>query len=249
MVSKAGVEGATDKALMSQLSFYPQALGMAAAVLAVVGVMPGMPLMVFGPLAGAFAATALSTPIKRKDVRTAQAAADIAGPDTGPKEEPISTALAMDLLRVELGYGLLTLINDVQGHKITDQIKALRRQLAQEMGFVHAGGAHPGQHDAWRQRISHPHQGIRFRQGRTLPRLLPDHGSQGPAHRPARHPHHRAGLRPARHLGLGRAPGRGFVPRLHRGRSRHGADHASYRSAQEPHGRTAVLRRNQEAAG
>src|SRR5262249_3039865 len=52
------------------------------------------------------------------------------------KEEPISTALALDLLRVELGYGLLPLINDVRGHRITDQIKALRRQLATEMGFV-----------------------------------------------------------------------------------------------------------------
>ena len=135
MVSKAGVEGATDKALMRQLSYYPQALGMAAAVLAVVGVMPGMPLMVFGPLAGAFGAMAFYA-FKRKDIRTAQAAAENAITETGPKEEPISTALAMDLLRVELGYGLLTLINDVQGHKITDQIKALRRQLAQEMGFV-----------------------------------------------------------------------------------------------------------------
>src|SRR6202012_5856241 len=56
--------------------------------------------------------------------------------DAAPKEEPIATALALDLLRVELGYGLLPLINDVQGHRITDQIKALRRQLAQEMGFV-----------------------------------------------------------------------------------------------------------------
>jgi flagellar biosynthesis protein FlhA len=135
MVSKAGVEGATDKALMGQLSYYPQALGMAAAVLAVVGVLPGMPLLVFGPLAGAFGALAYYAH-KRKDARVAQAAAEVASSDTGPKEEPISAALAMDLLRVELGYGLLTLINDVQGHKITDQIKALRRQLAQEMGFV-----------------------------------------------------------------------------------------------------------------
>ena len=39
MVSKAGVEGATDKALMKQLSFYPQALGMAAAVMGVVAVL------------------------------------------------------------------------------------------------------------------------------------------------------------------------------------------------------------------
>ena len=135
MVSKAGVEGATDKALMSQLSFYPQALGMAAAVLGVVGVLPGMPFFVFEPLAGGFGAMAWYAH-KRKDARLAQAASAAAPPDAATKEEPISTALAMDLLRVELGYGLLPLINDVQGHKITDQIKALRRQLAQEMGFV-----------------------------------------------------------------------------------------------------------------
>jgi flagellar biosynthesis protein FlhA len=135
MVSKAGVEGATDKALMSQLSFYPQALGMAAAVMGVVGILPGMPFLVFGPLACCFGAMAWFAH-KRKDARIARAAADVAISDAGPKEEPISTALAMDLLRVELGYGLLPLINDVQGHKITDQIKALRRQLAQEMGFV-----------------------------------------------------------------------------------------------------------------
>jgi flagellar biosynthesis protein FlhA len=135
MVSKAGVEGATDKALMRQLSFYPQALGMVAAVLGVVGILPGMPLMVFAPLSGGFGALAWFAH-KRKGARLAAVAADVAKADTAPKEEPISTALAMDLLRVELGYGLLPLINDVAGHRITDQIKALRRQLAQEMGFV-----------------------------------------------------------------------------------------------------------------
>src|SRR5690606_20767180 len=39
-------------------------------------------------------------------------------------------------LRLEIGYGLLALINDGRGVKLTDQIKALRRQLASEMGFV-----------------------------------------------------------------------------------------------------------------
>ncbi|HEU0096570.1 MAG TPA: flagellar biosynthesis protein FlhA, partial [Rhizomicrobium sp.] len=135
MVSKAGVEGATDKALMSQLSFYPQALGMASVVMGVVAILPGMPMFAFGGLSVGTGALAFYA-YKRKDARAALIAADevtAAGP---PKEEPISTALALDLLRVELGYGLLPLINDVQGHRITDQIKALRRQLAQEMGFV-----------------------------------------------------------------------------------------------------------------
>jgi flagellar biosynthesis protein FlhA len=135
MVSKAGVEGATDKALMTQLSFYPQALGMAAAVMGIVAVLPGMPLFAFGGLSAGTGALAWYAH-KRKNARTAQAAADVAQADGPPKEEPISTALALDLLRIELGYGLLPLINDVQGHRITDQIKALRRQLAQEMGFV-----------------------------------------------------------------------------------------------------------------
>jgi flagellar biosynthesis protein FlhA len=137
MVSKAGIEGATDKALMDQLSLYPQALGMAAAVMAIVGILPGMPTFVFIGLAGCIATIAYFA-YKKKDEKLAaeQLATTSANAAAAPTEEPISTALALDLLRIELGYGLLPLINDVQGHKITDQIKALRRQLAQEMGFV-----------------------------------------------------------------------------------------------------------------
>jgi flagellar biosynthesis protein FlhA len=137
MVSKAGVEGSTDQALMNQLSFYPQALGMAAAVMGIVGLLPGMPTIVFTLLAAAIGATAYFA-FKKKDAVRAeeQKAEEKSKAEATPKEEPIATALALDLLRVELGYGLLPLINDVQGHRITDQIKALRRQLATEMGFV-----------------------------------------------------------------------------------------------------------------
>ncbi|HEX3672870.1 MAG TPA: flagellar biosynthesis protein FlhA [Rhizomicrobium sp.] len=137
MVSKAGVEGATDKALIGQFSFYPQALGMAAAVMGIIGLLPGMPTFVFFGLAALIGGAAWVAH-QRKDAVAAEAAQKIEKErvDAAPKEEPIATALALDLLRVELGYGLLPLINDVKGHRITDQIKALRRQLAQEMGFV-----------------------------------------------------------------------------------------------------------------
>jgi flagellar biosynthesis protein FlhA len=55
-----------------------------------------------------------------------------------PQEEPISETLHMDELRLELGYGLVPMINDPKGDndKLTEQIKALRRQLASDMGFV-----------------------------------------------------------------------------------------------------------------
>jgi flagellar biosynthesis protein FlhA len=137
MVSKAGVEGATDKALMGQLSFYPQALGMASAVMGIVGLLPGMPTFVFALLSAAIGATAWFAYKRKEEVRVEEVKQEEkAKAEAAPKEEPIASALALDLLRVELGYGLLPLINDVQGHRITDQIKALRRQLATEMGFV-----------------------------------------------------------------------------------------------------------------
>ena len=137
MVSKAGVEGATDKALMGQLSFYPQALGMASAVMGVVAVLPGMPTLVFAGLSAAVGYLAWNA-YRQKDKALVQEKVreENAKAEAAPKEEPIAAALALDLLRVELGYGLLPLINDVKGHRITDQIKALRRQLAQELGFV-----------------------------------------------------------------------------------------------------------------
>ncbi|EGY00338.1 flagellar biosynthesis; putative export of flagellar protein FlhA [Nitrospirillum viridazoti Y2] len=44
--------------------------------------------------------------------------------------------MAIDLIRLELGYGLLSLINTDAGHRLTDQIKGLRRQLASEIGII-----------------------------------------------------------------------------------------------------------------
>jgi flagellar biosynthesis protein FlhA len=137
MVSKAGVEGSTDKALISQLSFYPQALGMVSTIMGIVAVLPGMPTLVFAGLSVATGALAWQAYKRKNNEQVAEKKKEeLARIEAAPKEEPISTALALDLLRVELGYALLPLINDVKGHRITDQIKALRRQLAQEMGFV-----------------------------------------------------------------------------------------------------------------
>src|SRR5258706_2391299 len=137
MVSKAGIEGSAEKALFGQLSHYPQALAMAAFVMAVVAMLPGMPHVVFAFIATGAGALAYAAWRSKEMLRleTARKEASKAA-DAPPVEEPTSSALALDLLRVELGYGLLPLINDAKGHRVTDQIKALRRQLASEMGFV-----------------------------------------------------------------------------------------------------------------
>jgi flagellar biosynthesis protein FlhA len=139
LVSKAGVTGAADKALMKQLSGYPQALGMSAGVMFVLALLPGIPMVPFLALSGGAAALAVSAR-KYKREATAAAASAAATPAAAAgaaSEEPISTALKIDDLKIELGYALLPLVNGPDGtDRLTEQIKALRRSLAIEMGFV-----------------------------------------------------------------------------------------------------------------
>ncbi len=137
LVSKAGVDGAADKALFGQLSGYPKALGMSAFVMAVMALLPGVPLVPFMALAGITGGLAFTTGRNQDREESAQVMAEaVSDAEQIPTEEPISSALHLDELRLELGYGLLPLINDGAGDQLTDQIKALRRQLASDMGFV-----------------------------------------------------------------------------------------------------------------
>jgi len=139
LVSKAGVEGAADKAIFEQLSGYPQALGMSSFVLIVMSLLPGIPMIPFMILGGStgYLAYSIVQKKKKKDADTAAAAiASTEKEEAEPKEETISQTLKIDELRLEIGYGLLPLINDTEGQKLTDQIKALRRQFAADMGFV-----------------------------------------------------------------------------------------------------------------
>ncbi|HLG82670.1 MAG TPA: flagellar biosynthesis protein FlhA [Bradyrhizobium sp.] len=140
LVSKAGVSGAADKALIRQFSGYPQALGMASAVMFVLAVLPGIPALPFLALAGGSGALAwkASKQKRAKAAADAKAAAEPAGKAAAAAaEEPISAALKIDDLKIELGYALLPLVNGPDGtDRLTEQIKALRRSLAIEMGFV-----------------------------------------------------------------------------------------------------------------
>jgi flagellar biosynthesis protein FlhA len=139
LVSKAGVGGGVDKALLKQLSGYPTALGMSSAVMIIMSLLPGIPMIPFMAL-GAGAGLMAFTIQKRTRVEAAtqaQVTTAAAAQAAAPAEEPISTALKIDDLKIELGYALLPLVNAPDGtDRLTEQIKALRRSLASEMGFV-----------------------------------------------------------------------------------------------------------------
>lgn len=149
LVSKAGIIGSADKAVFGQLGSYPKALGLSSLLMASLAVLPGVPMLPFMALASVSGVLAYFLGRSQDEAAEEAALAAPAGagaPGQAPAqpgdpaapvaEEPISSALHIDQIRLELGYGLLALINSDSGARLTDQIKGLRRQLAAEAGFV-----------------------------------------------------------------------------------------------------------------
>lgn len=133
LVAKAGITGRTDRALFGQLGANPRTLATTSGLLTLLALLPGLPMFPFVTLAIATGGLAWRISQTKPEETT-----EIAAPEQqeAVPEEPISATLSMDPLRLELGYGLLALIGEGGGQKLTDQIKALRRQMASELGFI-----------------------------------------------------------------------------------------------------------------
>lgn len=136
LVSKAGVEGSAEQEMFVQFARYPRALAMSSTLMMALALVPAIPFLPFAALSGITGTMAYYA--FRRITNEAQAEIDAEEQErkTTPAEEPISKALAMDTIRLELGYGLLPLVQGDGGNKLTDQIKGLRRQLAEDIGYV-----------------------------------------------------------------------------------------------------------------
>lgn len=148
LVTKAGVDGSSEKAVIGQLSRIPTPLAITSALLFMFALLPGIPFLPFFLLSllMGYLAYYLHKAAKLKratETNTGVTGGGVALPGAAPgspgapvAEEKISDTLQIDNLRLELGYGLLPLINYQKGHRLTEQIKALRKQVARELGFV-----------------------------------------------------------------------------------------------------------------
>ncbi len=132
VVTKGGVEGTADVALMRQLAGSPKPLAMAGGAAAVLALMPGLPMLPFLALAGLAGGGAW---LRHKNPPAKPGAEEPVAAGASLGEPPIHDALRIDTIRLELGYGLLTLAGG-DSPRLTEQIKGLRRTIAAEMGFV-----------------------------------------------------------------------------------------------------------------
>ena len=137
LVTKSGVHGSVEKAIFQQLGRYPQALAACCGLLLIMSLMPGIPFFPFtiiGLLCAAFAYTL------NKNKKEAQIAEKKSKEEPKQRElsqeEAIVQSLHIDYIRIELGYELLQMVDSSDEYKLTDQIKALRKQIAKDLGFV-----------------------------------------------------------------------------------------------------------------
>jgi flagellar biosynthesis protein FlhA len=127
-------ESMTEQAT-SQLS-NPTALYMSAAILGILGLVPGMPHLVFITLAVASAALAYritqkqDSPVSTPAEQAAQAALE------EPKELDWDDVDQVDLIGLEIGYGLIPLVNPETGGQLMNRVKGVRKKLSAELGFL-----------------------------------------------------------------------------------------------------------------
>ncbi len=129
VVTKGSTEGTADEVMLGQLGAGAKPLGIAAGAAVMLALLPGMPMVPFLALAGGAGAAAWATHKRAMAPAPTEDTPAIAG------EPPIAETLRIDMLRLELGYGLLSLAAG-DAPRLTEQIKGLRRSIAQEMGFV-----------------------------------------------------------------------------------------------------------------
>jgi flagellar biosynthesis protein FlhA len=138
LVSKGGIAGKTGAALAQQLGRYPKAFGMVSFLMGALALIPGLPFIPFAAFSGLSGWLAWSLSKKAQEAaareRYVQAQDDA---EAAEAEEPVARTVALDAIRIELGYGLLPIINEARAEpRLDDQVRALRRQMATDYGFV-----------------------------------------------------------------------------------------------------------------
>ncbi len=123
--------------MMSQMFNDPRGLWVTAGILGLLGIIPGMPNLVFLTLAGAAAFAAIY--MKRENTSTAAEEPqqeDEVRPASGEQELSWDDVKPVDTIGLEVGYKLIPLVDKDQDGSVLSRIKGVRRKLSETLGFL-----------------------------------------------------------------------------------------------------------------
>lgn len=131
LISKASSEGTTNQAMSDQLSAYPLALGMSSFLMALLGLLPGVPIVPFFSLALLTGGVAWRMGLKGAKKEDLPTSAEATEPSF---EQTLNDVLRIEPVKLELGLGLLHLVKDQT--LLINRIKAARSELATQLGVL-----------------------------------------------------------------------------------------------------------------
>ncbi|MCA3159135.1 MAG: flagellar biosynthesis protein FlhA [Burkholderiales bacterium] len=138
IVSRVGTGEDIGEQMASQLFNMPRALGITAAIMALLGFIPNMPHFPFLMLAGSCAYLAWWLSQREKSRKAAESAAQEVVPATlnNGNEATWEDLQPVDVLGLEVGYRLIPLVDINQDGELLKRIKGIRKKFAQEVGFL-----------------------------------------------------------------------------------------------------------------
>ena len=134
LVSKGGTRGSTEKAVLGQLSGYPRALYLAATLMFVLGVVPGLPFVPFALLGGILAFFGYAIPRQQAEAAAAAAASPEAAEKSDEKDQ---ARIALHISEIELCFGKkASAVMVTSQTEMAHRIAQMRRRFARDFGFV-----------------------------------------------------------------------------------------------------------------
>jgi len=135
VVSRAASEGTMGSDFAKQFIKYPKAVYLSALTIFFFGLIPGLPHIPFIILS-IFIGGSLYLLTGKKKISKVKEIEDRKKQKAEVGPEPVEHLLLVDPLEVEVGYGLISLVDREQGGEFLDRVRSIRRQFALEMGLV-----------------------------------------------------------------------------------------------------------------
>ena len=136
IVTRVSNSEAMSSQVFRQMFDDPRALIVAASIMALLGIIPGMPNVAFLTIAAIAGGLAYSMHKKSQQVEVVEA--EPAEVELRPEQKELSwdDVQTVDIIGLEVGYGLIPLVDARQGGELMTRIKGVRKKLSQELGFL-----------------------------------------------------------------------------------------------------------------
>ena len=137
VLTRASSQNTLGSDLRTQLFAKARPLWISACTMCGLALVPGLPKFAFFSMA--IGLSALAWKLRKADEKAAQSSAATAGKEAGSQnaqQEALDNLIVLDDLALEVGYGLVPLVDAKQGGQLLHRVRALRRHLAVQLGFV-----------------------------------------------------------------------------------------------------------------